>query len=73
MTMSWLADRKATTKAIAAIKGRFSRGSPVPRMAIDSASRHWIASIQPRRRPSQRVSSGSESWSINGDHRNFSV
>ncbi len=71
MTMSWLADRKATTTAAIAVAAGSLRGSVRPIARIAKASGTWIASAQLRRRPSRAVKNGIGSRSISGDHRNF--
>ena len=72
MTMSWVAETKATKAAKAAITARFRAGS-VP----DISQRPIISNtcstiIQLRRCPSRRVRPGTWVRSISGAHRNFS-
>ena len=71
MTMSWLADRKATTTAASAVTPGSDRGSVKPSARIASASAGWIANAQPRRRPRRAVRIGIGNRSIAGDHRNL--
>ena len=71
MTMSWLADRKATMTAAIAVAAGSLRGSVMPIARIAKANGIWIANAQPRRRPSRAVRNGIGRRSISGDHRNF--
>ncbi len=71
MTMSWLADRKATTTAAKAVPTGSVFGSVIPSASIAAPSRNWIVSAQLRRRPSRRVRTGIGNRSISGDHRNL--
>ena len=71
--MSWLADRNATTKAAIAVSQGSTVGSVWPMKKIAIASRICVSSSQLRRRPSRRVSTGSGTWSMIGDHRNLKV
>ena len=73
MTMSWLADRKATTTAAIAVAAGSDRGSVRPSARIASASAGWIAYAQPRRRPRRLVTNGIGTRSMTGDHRNFTL
>ena len=74
MTMSWLADRNATTTAASAVAPRIDQrignaertGSPAP-------APPGSANAQPRRRPSRAVIPGSGSRSISGAHRNLKL
>ena len=69
MAISWVAEQNATKTAKAAKPDKLFCGSSVPIAIKASASVHCIASIQPRRRPSQ----GAAKRSTKGDQRNFSV
>ena len=71
MTMSWLADKKATTTAATAVTPGSAFGSVRPSARIASASAGWIAKAQPRRRPRRAVRNGFGSRSIAGDYRNL--
>ena len=73
MTMSWLADRKATTTAHSAIRPGSVRGSVRPSARIAAASSACSVSAQPRRRPKARVIHGSGRRSMNGDHTNLKL
>ena len=73
MTMSWLADRKATTIAASTVIHGSMSGSVKPSQRIASASAAWITSAQPRRRPSRVVIPGSGSRSMTGAHRNLKL
>ncbi len=72
-TMSWVAETKATTTAPAATMSGAATGFWKPRKRIAAASSNWVASSQPRRRPSQRESRGTSRASTTGAQRNFSV
>lgn len=71
MTMSWLAEQKATITASSAVWPGSMRGSTAPRPSSAATSAAWVASSQPRRRPNTRDRTGSGSRSISGAHRNF--
>src|SRR5215831_10746434 len=73
MTMSWLADKKATTTAASAVAAGSDRGSVMPSARIASASPGWIANAQPRRRPRRLVTNGIGMRSMIGDHKNFTL
>ena len=73
MTMSWLADRNATTTAASAVIHGSTSGSVKPSHRIASASAAWITSAQPRRRPSRVVIPGNGSRSMTGAHRNLKL
>ena len=51
MTISWLAERKATTAAKTAITPKFRLGSHIPRARIAATSGIWMVKPHPRRRP----------------------
>ena len=67
ITMSWLADRKATATASAAIATGAAAGSEKPSRRIATASRAWIAISQARRRPKRRPAGAAGMRSISGD------
>ena len=69
--MSWLAEANATSTASSATVHGSAAGSPCPIARIAATSAIWVASAQPRRRPSARVSHGSGSRSTTGAHRNL--
>ena len=68
-TMSWLAEKNATTAARYAIAQMSSFGCSSPKTGIAMSSSTCVASIQPRRRPNI----GRPKRSMSGDHRNFHV
>ncbi len=71
--MSCVAEAKATITAQNTVRTRPSSaaGSTGAMPAIATTSAHCASSIQPRRRPKRRVSTGSGSRSTSGDHRNL--
>ena len=72
MTMSWVAETKATNAAKAAITARFRAGS-VPEINHRPIIKSTCSTIiQLRRWPSKRVSTGTVVRSISGAQRNFS-
>ena len=73
MTMSWLAEKKATRRAKNAVPAGFSAGLVDAMATIDAISAAWVAMAQPRRRPSSRPRTGSVIRSITGAHRNLNV
>lgn len=50
--MSWLAEKKATPTASAAMLQMCWAGLNRPKLAMVAISANWVKSIQPRRRPS---------------------
>ena len=71
--MSWVAEAAATSKAPSATIPGAVAGLVEPRNTIAAISRICVNTSQPRRRPSQRDSSGTSSASVSGAHRNFTV
>ena len=72
-TMSCVADAVATSSAPSATSAGATAGLQEPRNTIAAISRICVNTSQPRRRPSQRPSSGTSSASVSGAHRNFTV
>ena len=72
MTMSWLAEAKATRSAKRAVAPRLAAGSVMPMSAMPASRRLCAASAQPRRRPSLRLRTGSASRSTSGAHSTLS-
>ena len=72
MTMSWVAEAKATITAKPTMVARPALG-PVSAMATrPAATTSWASSIQPRRRPN-RPSRGTSTRSTMGDQKGFST
>ena len=71
-TMSCVAEAKAVTSAQTTMKPRLSPGAPKLIPTRPAATVICASSIQPRRRPSQRDSTGASARSITGAHTNFS-
>ena len=69
--MSCVAEEKATSSANTTIHQRSVRGSQNAMPSRPPAMPACASSIQERRRPSQRVSSGSGTRSTTGDHTNL--
>jgi len=69
--MSCVAEEKATTSANTTIHHRSVRGSQNAMASRPPAIPLWASSIHERRRPSQRVSSGSGTRSTTGDQTNL--
>ena len=69
--MSWVAEEKATTTANAASHHRSVRGSQNAMASRPSPMPICARSIQERRRPSQRVRSGSGTRSTTGAQTNL--
>ena len=69
MTMSWLAERKATTTAASAVHQGSTAGSVKPMARMASASATWMMIAQPRRRPRK----GGRIWSSSGAQRNLKL
>ena len=73
MTMSWVAEAKATTRAKAPMRRQAAgRARPAPCRPGPAATTSWDSSIQPRRRPS-RPSSGTSTRSTIGAQKGFST
>ena len=72
-TMSCVAEAVATSSAPSATSPGAAAGSQKPRNTIAAISRSCVNTSQPRRRPSQRDSSGTSSASVSGAQRNFTV
>jgi hypothetical protein len=68
MTMSWVAEAKATARANSARLTSWVVGSENAMPASAAMMVSWENSIQLRRRPIQRDSQGSGSRSTSGDH-----
>ena len=73
MTMSWLAEQKATMTANRAVHHNSVTGFVDPSASSASAKQAWVTSAQPRRRPHRRVTTGRRSRSISGAQANFSA
>ena len=73
ITMSCVAEAVATSSAPTATSHGAAAGSQRPRNTIAAISRNCENTSQPRRRPSQRDSTGTSSASTSGAHRNFTV
>ncbi|BBK33882.1 hypothetical protein STHU_45160 [Allostella humosa] len=71
MTMSWVADRKATASAAMAVSAGSTAGSVRPSRAMAAMRAAWTASVQPRRRPKRPVRTGRGRLSTSGAQRNF--
>ena len=71
MTISWLAEKKASRQAAAKTGHSAREGSQTLIARIVRVSSSWIGSIQPRLRPNRRSRPGGVR-SISGAHRNFS-
>ncbi len=72
IAMSWVAAQKATNSAHSAMRVTLLDGSLSERLSNPKPIPNCASSIQLRRRPSTRVSSGSGTRSTTGAHRNFS-
>ena len=70
MTMSWLAERKATRVATSAVSTGAPAGSQTPTAAMVATSATWMQASQPRRWPNPRKAGG-RSASSAGDQRNL--
>ncbi len=71
MTMSWLAELKATSTAKKAVSAGAAAGSLVPSSTRLAASASWVTIAQPRRRPRRPSGPGRRIWSISGAQTNF--
>ena len=73
MTMSWLAEVKATMIANSAVIAGSSAGDVEarPRMAAINAT--WVVTAQARRRPRRALRTGNGTRSTRGAHRNLKV
>ena len=70
ITTSWLADRNAIAAATAKVGPGCKCGSLNASPITASASKGWITTSHPRRRPNPGTGAA---WSNTGDHKNFSV
>ena len=73
ITMSWLAEAKATTIAHRAVTPGLVEGSVWPSMMSEMISAICVTSAQLRRRPSRRVSQGTGAWSMIGAQTNLKL
>jgi len=71
MAMSWVALPKATSSAKPATMARFWVGSRLASPTRPAAIIAWASSIQPRRWPKVRVSSGRARRSTTGAQKNL--
>ena len=72
-TTSCVAEPKATRKAKTAVTAMFGLGVGKPDPDEPDRDEAWQVSIQARRRPTSRDSTGTSKASTSGDHRNLKL